>query len=121
MFHFFHSNTSQTKKCRQTPALQHFLPLFCLPAGNGSKASATIDGVTKSRTGARSGALYIGASNSTYASYSRIYATKVYKDDVLVRDFIPVLDKDNIACMYDKVSGEYFYNQGSGEFIAGYK
>lgn len=86
---------------------------------DGSKIDATIDGVTKSRSGARSGSLYIGAANSTYASYCRIYSAKIYKDDVLVRDFTPVLDSNNVACMYDNVSGEYFYNQGTGEFIAG--
>ena len=25
-------------------------------------------------------------------------------------------DKDNIPCMYDKVTGKYFYNQGTGVF-----
>lgn len=33
-------------------------------------------------------------------------------------DLIPVI-KDSIPCMYDKVSGELFYNQGTGQFIAG--
>ena len=88
---------------------------------DGSQAEATIDGVTVSRKGSRSGLLYIGSSASSYPSYCRIYKARVYEGDVLVRDFIPVLDKDNVACMYDNVSGEYFYNQGTGEFIAGYK
>ena len=35
----------------------------------------------------------------------------------LVRDFIPVLDWDDVPCMYDKVSGELFYNRGTGEFL----
>lgn len=38
------------------------------------------------------------------------------KDGKFVQHLIPVLDKDFVACMYDKVSGKYFYNQGSGEF-----
>lgn len=31
-------------------------------------------------------------------------------------DLIPVLDKDFTPCMYDKVTGKFFYNQGDGEF-----
>ena len=31
----------------------------------------------------------------------------------------PVLDKNGIPCMYDKVTDQFFYNQGTGQFIAG--
>lgn len=47
----------------------------------------------------------------------RIYSFKMLQGTTLVRDFIPVLDWNNVPCMYDKVSGELFYNQGSGEFL----
>lgn len=50
----------------------------------------------------------------------RIYSAQIMQGGVLVRDFIPVLDEAGVACMYDKVSKEYFYNQGTGSFIAGY-
>lgn len=33
-----------------------------------------------------------------------------------VQHLIPVLDKDFVPCMYDKVTGKFFYNQGDGEF-----
>lgn len=33
-----------------------------------------------------------------------------------VQHLIPVLDKDFVPCMYDKVSGRFLYNQGTGEF-----
>ncbi|MCQ2581723.1 MAG: hypothetical protein MJ170_01950 [Alphaproteobacteria bacterium] len=49
----------------------------------------------------------------------RIYKSKIWDNDVLVRDFIPVLDVNNIPCMLDKVEGKFYYNQGTGEFIAG--
>lgn len=48
-----------------------------------------------------------------------VYYCKIYNDDVLVRDFIPVLDEDGVPCMYDRVTNEFFYNQGTGQFIAG--
>lgn len=55
----------------------------------------------------------------TISSSIRMYSFKIWDNGALVRDFIPVLDKDGVACMYDKVSGEFFYNQGTGDFIAG--
>ena len=37
----------------------------------------------------------------------------------LVRNFIPVLDLSGRPAMYDEVSGQFFYNQGTGEFTWG--
>ena len=50
---------------------------------------------------------------------TKIYSCKLYDNDVLVRDFIPVLDKDGTPCMYDKVEKKFYYNAGTGQFIAG--
>lgn len=55
---------------------------------------------------------------TTYSSM-RLYSFKRYDNDVLVRDFIPVLDPEGVACLYDKVSETYFYNLGTGSFVAG--
>ena len=49
----------------------------------------------------------------------KIYSAKIYDNDVLVRDFIPVLDKNGTPCMFDKVEKKFYYNQGTGQFIAG--
>lgn len=49
----------------------------------------------------------------------RIYYCKIYNGDTLVRDYIPVLDSNNVACMYDKVNNVFYYNQGTGTFTAG--
>lgn len=50
---------------------------------------------------------------------TQIYKLKIIQDSVLVRDFIPVLDLSGVPCMYDRVTNEFFYNQGTGQFIAG--
>lgn len=50
---------------------------------------------------------------------NRIYYCKIWQGDSLVRDLIPVLDWDMKPCMYDKVSGQLFYNQGTGAFNYG--
>lgn len=47
-----------------------------------------------------------------------LYHCKIWRSGNLVRDFIPVLDERGVACLYDKVSGTYFYNQGEGTFGA---
>ena len=49
----------------------------------------------------------------------KMFYVKIWDDNILVRDFIPVLDFNMKPCMYDKVSGKFFYNQGSGEFLYG--
>ena len=56
------------------------------------------------------------AVGSNYCS-TKIYSSKIYTDNILVRDFIPVLDLDMNPCLYDKVSGQFFYNKGTGEFL----
>ena len=48
----------------------------------------------------------------------RIYSYK-YSDGETSIDLIPVLDWDMKPCMYDKVSGELFYNAGTGSFVVG--
>ena len=49
----------------------------------------------------------------------KIYSSVIWDNGVLVRDFIPVLDLSGRPAMYDEVSGQLFYNQGTGEFTWG--
>lgn len=53
------------------------------------------------------------------SSNIKMYFFKWYEGATLVRDLIPVLDFNDTPCMYDKVSGEFLYNQGTGEFLYG--
>lgn len=52
-------------------------------------------------------------------AYYKLYGFKIYENDELVHNYIPVLDENNVPCLYDKVSNTYFYNQGSGTFLYG--
>ena len=61
-----------------------------------------------------------GVLSSTLCS-ARLYYCKIYENNVLVRDFIPVLDDNNIPCLYDKITYKCFYNIGTGTFDYGYK
>ena len=57
-------------------------------------------------------------SNATWSG--KIYYCKLWNDQTLIRDLVPVKRKsDNVICMYDKVTRQYFTNQGTGNFIAG--
>ena len=51
----------------------------------------------------------------------KLYYFKIWDNETLLRDFIPVEDENGQVCMYDKVSKTYFYNVDSsqGDFIAG--
>ncbi len=57
--------------------------------------------------------------SSIYKHYARCFYLKIYDNNTLVRDFIPVLDYNGVPCMYDRVTQQFFYNQGTGQFIAG--
>ena len=49
----------------------------------------------------------------------KVYFTKIFDNDTLVRDYIPVIDSTDRPCLFDKVSRECYYNQGTGEFLWG--
>ena len=59
------------------------------------------------------GRRYLGGGNV------RFYFVKVVNGGKLVRDFIPVLDREMRPAMYDRVTGKLFYNKGTGEFLIG--
>lgn len=50
---------------------------------------------------------------------AKLYSCQIYDNDVLVRDYIPVLDKGGVACLYDKVTSQLYYNAGTGSFTGG--
>ncbi len=61
----------------------------------------------------------LGTANTTYAWTGKYYSVKFYENNTLVRDFIPVLDANGTPCMYESVEDKFYYNAGTGNFIAG--
>lgn len=55
------------------------------------------------------------SSSMAYKASVKIYFCKIWKADVLIRDFIPVLN-NGVYCLFDKVSGLYYNNLGLGNF-----
>lgn len=61
-----------------------------------------------------------GVPNNSMTASGRIYAFKIWNSNgTPIRDMIPVLDSNNVPCMYDKVTNQFYYNAGTGNFIAG--
>lgn len=59
------------------------------------------------------------ANNADRYGTFRLYSCKIYNNTELIRDFVPMLDKDSVVCLYDNITKTFFYNQGSGNFIGG--
>lgn len=52
----------------------------------------------------------------------KIYSHKVSQNNELVQDLIPCIRiQDNVAGMYDKVTGTFYTNDGTGSFVTGKK
>lgn len=57
--------------------------------------------------------------DTRYYFTGRLYYLKIYDNKSLVREFVPCKDPNEVVCLYDKVECKYYYNQGTGDFIAG--
>ena len=59
--------------------------------------------------------IFVRNGNTGYIK-GRVYYLKIFEGENLIRDFIPVIDSNGIACLYDKIEKEFYYNQGKGNF-----
>jgi len=57
-----------------------------------------------------------GGSSAAGGGTGRITRAVLKTAGVKVRDFIPVLDKSGVPCMYDLCTRSFFYNAGTGTF-----
>ena len=89
-----------------------------LKLGNGNIYYNNQSSNTYSATPNTQSSIYLFYSNGgdVYSEY-KLYSCKIYSGETLIKDFIPVLDKNNVACLYDKINSQYFYNQGTGQFL----
>lgn len=93
--------------------------VFSIESGIGKvdSTSYTVPAYSQSTDGDH---MYVFArhngSNIYGACKFKMYSCQIYKNDVLVRDFIPVIDNQDVACLYDKISKSLFYNIGTGDF-----
>lgn len=50
---------------------------------------------------------------------AKLYSCQIYDNGTLIRDYVPCVDSDGVACMYDLVEQKPYYNAGTGTFTAG--
>lgn len=86
---------------------------------NSTNLTATINGVVKSTNATITGNICVGSPWGSFPAKCKIYGLKIYCSGALVRDLWPCYDPSGVACLYDKVEKKYYYNAGTGEFIAG--
>lgn len=65
------------------------------------------------------GYLDTGYTNEYITHGKTIWKYEFYENNVLVRNYIPVLDADGIACLYDTVTGIKVYASGTGDVVSG--
>lgn len=91
-----------------------------------NKSGLWVDGVKKISynnvsVGSNNLSIYLFARNNNGSfdrpSWAKIYYLKIFDNNNLVRDYIPVLDSSNRPCLFDKVEKKFYYNQGTGEFL----
>jgi hypothetical protein len=60
-----------------------------------------------------------GSYSQTYCA-AKVYGAKIYEGNVLTHEFIPVVrNADGVAGMYDRNTGNFLVNAGTGEFVTG--
>lgn len=89
--------------------------------------TATINGETK--TGSYSGTMPTTANFALFAQNNiseiknhcaiKLMRARIYKDNVLTRDFVPCQNASNALGLYDMVGGEFYANAGTGSFTSG--
>ena len=85
---------------------------------NGTKSSVG----TISSTFTSSLNMYLFGINNNGLSnpvYMKLYYCKIWDNETLVRDYIPVKDENNVGYMFDRVSHTLYTNAGTGNFVVG--
>ncbi len=99
-----------------------------LLGGSGYVTATSVDGGISYWSGSRSAFSSNGtmilfglrvSGSVNVASNAVIYRFVIYQDGIPVADFLPCLDGNGVACMWDNMAGEYVYNDGTGNFTAG--
>lgn len=75
----------------------------------------------RTRVGTETNPIWIASApqQTNLTTAMKIYGFKMWEDGVLIRNYIPVLDSNNVPCLYDKVNKNYLYNAGRSVFLYG--
>lgn len=85
--------------------------------------TANIDGNTVSVTDSTftgTNSIYLFAVNDAGSTYRfskcKLYSCKIYDNGTLIRDYVPCLNAEGVAGLYDLVERKFYGNSGTGEF-----
>ena len=94
--------------------------------GTSSTLSLTAENqtitATRSVTVTNNLSLFGGSFNSGldgYPCYAKLYSCQIYDNDVLVRDYVPAINSNGTAGLFDKVNKQFVFNAGTGNFANG--
>lgn len=62
---------------------------------------------------------YDSFASSCWLDDAKFYGAKIWQAGEIVRDIIPAEDSSGVACVYDKVTGTYLYNDNTGTLTYG--
>ena len=88
--------------------------LECAPDYIKSLTNNYIGGSVNTTEFTRSNNLHLFRSDTNYTDGAYVYYLKVYDNDTLVRDFVPALNGNNQAGLYDKVTKQFYLPIGTG-------
>ena len=88
--------------------------LECAPHYIKSLTNNYIGGSVNTTEFTRSNNLHLFRSDTNDTDGAYVYYLKVYDNDTLVRDFVPALNSDNKAGLYDKVTKQFYLPSGTG-------
>lgn len=88
--------------------------LECAPHYIKSLTNNYIGGSVKTSAFTRSNNLHLFRPNNRDTDGAYVYYLKVYDNDTLVRDFVPALNSNNQAGLYDKVTKQFYLPSGTG-------
>lgn len=64
-------------------------------------------------------ALFGAKRNNNILGYQKVFGCQIYDDGVLIRDYVPAKDENNIAGLYDRVYNKFYPSASSTAFVAG--
>lgn len=121
-YDFYWGNSSQSKYFATVDEMltTSMKTIEVVPDLNGN-ASLLFDGINKGTqnsgtwNGTKSLNLFVWVNDTVFGT-CQIYSLEIWDNGTLVREMYPAIDNNGVACMYDYVTNQFFYNKGTGEF-----
>ena len=91
--------------------------VFSLIASDGTTMSNTF--TYNIFTAPRTMLLFATHRSTPLKGKQKIYNCQIYDNDILIRDYVPCINSEGIAGMYDMINSLFYQNAGTGVFTVG--